>query len=195
LSLPLHNPSFWALAACGTAALCEGFMSGTGIKARFAELRLPKGAPRLWAWSVIGGAYYVLFFFLLRSVLGRPSIPFWTSVTLTLTAVLLIANASWNWIFFRKKDSLVELCLFCALSSVGLHPCGSSVSYSQPALRLVCPLPCLSRICNLVGLRCLAPQPWFVPKQLMFKINPIRAATTSRSRQFCTPAERVSSLA
>ena len=79
-------------------------MSGTGIKARFDELRLPNSAPRLWAWSIIGGAYYVLFFFLLRSVLGRPSIPFWTSVTLTLTAVLLIANASWNWIFFRKKD-------------------------------------------------------------------------------------------
>ena len=92
-------------------------MSGTGIKARLAGLRLPKGAPRLWAWSVIGGAYYVLFFFLLRSVLARPSIPFWTSVTLTLTAVLLIANASWNWIFFRKKDlwlSFVFLCpIFC----------------------------------------------------------------------------------
>ncbi len=87
-------------------------MSGTGIKARFAELRLPKGAPRLWAWSVIGGAYYVLFFFLLRSVLSRPSIPFWTSVTLTLTAVLLIANASWNWIFFRRKDLWLSFIFF-----------------------------------------------------------------------------------
>ncbi len=186
-------------------------MSGTGIKARFAELRLPKGAPRLWAWSVIGGAYYVLFFFLLRSVLARPSIPFWTSITLTLTALLLIANAL-ELDFLPQEGSLVELCLFCALSSVGLRPCGSSASYWQPALRLVCPLPCLSRICNLVGLLCLAPQPWFVPKQLMFKIHPLRtqltgtglrdfrliirrAATTSRSRQFCTPAERVRSLA
>ena len=87
-------------------------MSGTGIKARLAELRLPKGAPRLWAWSVIGGAYYVLFFFLLRSVLSRPSIPFWTSATLTLTAVLLFANASWNWIFFRKKDLWLSFVLF-----------------------------------------------------------------------------------
>ena len=87
-------------------------MSGTGIKARFAELRLPKGAPRLWAWSVIGGAYYVLFFFLLRSVLARPSIPFWTSITLTLTALLLIANASWNWIFFRKKDLWLSFVFF-----------------------------------------------------------------------------------
>ena len=87
-------------------------MLGAGIKARLAGLRLPKGAPRLWAWSVIGGAYYVLFFFLLRSVLARPSIPFWTSVTLTLTAVLLIANASWNWIFFRKKDLWLSFVFF-----------------------------------------------------------------------------------
>jgi len=87
-------------------------MSGTGIRARFAELQLPKGAPPLWAWSVIGGAYYVLFFFLLRSILARPSISFWTSVTLTLTAALLIANASWNWVFFRKKDLWLSFVLF-----------------------------------------------------------------------------------
>jgi tryptophan-rich sensory protein len=87
-------------------------MSGIGIKARFAELRLPNGAPPLWAWSVIGVAYYILFFFLLRSVLARPSIPFWTSVALTLTALLLTANASWNWIFFRKKDLWLSFVFF-----------------------------------------------------------------------------------
>ncbi|HKV77380.1 MAG TPA: tryptophan-rich sensory protein [Candidatus Sulfotelmatobacter sp.] len=112
LSLPLHNPSFWALATCAIAALCEGIMSGSGVKSRFAEVRLPKGAPRLWSWAVIGGAYYVLFFFLLRSILAEPSTPFWTSVTLTLTAVLLIANASWNWIFFRGKNLWLSLVFF-----------------------------------------------------------------------------------
>ena len=92
-------------------------MSGTGIKSRFAELRLPKGAPPLWAWSIIGGTYYVLFFFLLRSILARPSISFWTSVTLTLTAALLIANASWNWVFFRKKDLWLSFVLFVPIFS------------------------------------------------------------------------------
>ena len=108
MKLPLNNPSIWALVACGAAALCEGIMSGTGIKSRFAELRLPNGAPPLWAWAMIGGAYYVLFFFLLKSILARPSISFWTSATLTLTAALLIANASWNWLFFRKKDLIAK---------------------------------------------------------------------------------------
>src|SRR5271154_6695053 len=45
VSLPLHNASLWALAACVAAASAEGVLSGTGIKARFAELRLPNGAP------------------------------------------------------------------------------------------------------------------------------------------------------
>ena len=81
-----------------------------------------------------------------------------------------------EWNFFSQEGSLVELCIFCALSSVSVRPCGSSASYSQPAVRLVCPLPCLSRICNLVGLPCVAPQSWFVPKQLMIKIHPLRAA-------------------
>jgi len=87
-------------------------MSGTALKARFSELHLPKGAPPLWAWTIIGGAYYVLFFFLLRSVLARPSTPFWTSLALILLAVLLIANASWNWVFFRKKDLWLSFVFF-----------------------------------------------------------------------------------
>ena len=112
MSLPLHNPSIWALLACAAAALCEGLLSGSEIKSRLAELRLPKGAPPLWAWSVIGGAYYVLFFFLLRSILARPSTPFWGPITLILTAGLLIANASWNWVFFRKKDLWLSFVFF-----------------------------------------------------------------------------------
>jgi tryptophan-rich sensory protein len=108
----LNNPSIWALVACGAAALLESIISGTGIKSRFAELRLPKGALPLWVWAIIGGAYYVLFFFLLKSVLARPSTSFWTSVTLILTAALLITNVSWNWVFFRKKDLWLSFVFF-----------------------------------------------------------------------------------
>lgn len=98
-------------------------MSGTDIKSRFAALRLPKGAPPLWAWAIIGSAYYVLFFFLLKSILGRPS-TFWTSVTLTLTAALLIANASWNWLFFRKKDLWLSFVFFVPYLLIALTLAG-----------------------------------------------------------------------
>ena len=87
-------------------------MSGTGVKARLAELQLPKGAPNLRAWAIIGGAYYILFFFMLRSILAAPPVPLWTSLVLTLIAVLLIINASWNWIFFRRKNLWLSFVFF-----------------------------------------------------------------------------------
>jgi len=112
VSLPLQNAWTWALVGCGVGAISEGIMSGTGVKARFAELRFPNGAPRLWVWSIIGAAYYVLVFFLLKSLLNQAPTPYWTSIALTLVAVLLTANASWNWIFFRKKDCWLSFVFF-----------------------------------------------------------------------------------
>jgi tryptophan-rich sensory protein len=87
-------------------------MSGSGVKSRFAELRQPRYAPQLWTWFLIGLAYYALFFVLLRSLLRRPPIGYWTDVALVLTASLLIANAGWNWIFFRRKDLFLSSIVF-----------------------------------------------------------------------------------
>jgi tryptophan-rich sensory protein len=87
-------------------------MAGTGLKSRFAELRFPRPAPQLWAWSVIGIAYYVLFFFLLRSLLNHPATQYWTRIALALTGILLAANASWNWIFFRRRDLWLSFVFF-----------------------------------------------------------------------------------
>jgi len=120
MTLPLQNAWLWALVACGLAVVFEGIMSGTGVKARLAELRFPRGAPRLWAWSVIGGGYYVLFFFVLKSLLDRPPIRDWTSVGLSLAVGLLVANASWNWIFFRKKNLRLSYFFFVPYLLVAL---------------------------------------------------------------------------
>jgi tryptophan-rich sensory protein len=110
--LPLPNAWAWALGACIAAALLEGILSGTQIRSRFEELRPQKFALPLWAWSIIGGAYYVFFFFLLRSLLDRPPTPFWTPAALLLSAGLLLSNAYWNWIFFRKKDLFLSFVFF-----------------------------------------------------------------------------------
>lgn len=110
--LPLQHPWAWALAACIIAAALEGVLSGTRVKLRFAELRLPQPVLPLWAWSFIGVAYYVLFFLVLNSLLGSPPTPVWSPAALALAAVLLGANAAWNWVFFRKKDLWLSLVLF-----------------------------------------------------------------------------------
>jgi tryptophan-rich sensory protein len=120
VTLPLQNASSWALAACFAAACTEGIMAGTRVKSRFVELRFPRPAPQLWAWSVIGGAYYVLFFFLLRSLLNHPATPYWTAIALALTGILLAANAGWNWVFFRRKDLWLSFVFFAPYLFVAL---------------------------------------------------------------------------
>jgi hypothetical protein len=58
----------------------------------------------LWAWSIVGVAYYRLFFLVLTSLLGSHPTPVLTSAAFALAAILLGANAAWNWVFFRKRD-------------------------------------------------------------------------------------------
>ena len=77
-----------------------------------AELRLPRYALPLWIWSIVGLAYYILFFLVLTSLLGSLPTPGWTPAALGLAGILLAANATWNWVFFRKKDLRLSLTLF-----------------------------------------------------------------------------------
>jgi tryptophan-rich sensory protein len=109
--LPVDHPWTWALAACAVAAALEGLLSGTGVKARLSELRLPRLALPLWAWSIVGLLYYLLFALILHSLLGRPATAGWTAAALGLVAVVLGANASWNWLFFRRRDLRLSLVL------------------------------------------------------------------------------------
>jgi tryptophan-rich sensory protein len=102
--LPLPHAWAWALAACIVAAALEGILSGARVRRRIAELRQPRPSPPLWTWSLIGLAYYVLFFLILGSLLNRPSSPGWTTAAIGLVVALLLANAVWNLVFFRWKD-------------------------------------------------------------------------------------------
>jgi len=112
IALPLRYPWIWALSICILAAVLEGLLSGTQVKQRFSQLRLPRPGLPLWAWSIIGIAYYLLFFALLTWLLGSFPTPGWSPVALGLVALLLAANATWNWVFFRKRDLGLSLALF-----------------------------------------------------------------------------------
>jgi tryptophan-rich sensory protein len=53
-----------SLAICGAAAALEGLCAGKNVKAFFATLRLPRYSAPLWVWTIIGVAYYLIFFFI-----------------------------------------------------------------------------------------------------------------------------------
>jgi tryptophan-rich sensory protein len=111
-SLPAQHPWVWSLAICIAAAATEGMLSGTQVKLRFDELKLPRPAFPLWCWFVIGAAYYVFFFFTVKSILEAPPTRIWTATALVLAIVLLAANAIWNLFFFRRKNLWLGFVLF-----------------------------------------------------------------------------------
>lgn len=92
---------------------------------------MPGLAPPFWVWTLIGVAYYVLFFFLISSLLStQPTIPL-TEIGVALTAILMVLNAGWNWVFFRRKSLRLSFLLFmpylaCALLlALVLHRLGN----------------------------------------------------------------------
>lgn len=118
--LPLRRSWLWALVACAVAAASEGLLAGSGVGARLSELVLPPFSPPLWVWAIIAALYYVLFFFLLNSLLGTPPTPRLTLLALALVAILLGANATWNWLFFRERDLWLSTIIYVPYAAVAL---------------------------------------------------------------------------
>ena len=71
------------------------------MKRRLAALRQPRAALPLWAWSIVGFAYYLLFFFVLASLLGSTPTPGWTSVALALVAGKPLGVIGMSWLMVR----------------------------------------------------------------------------------------------
>lgn len=120
IDLPLKRSWMWALAACAVAAISEGLLAGSEVGVRFSELVLPPFSPPLWVWAIIGALYYLLFFFLLNSLLGTRPTPSLTLFALALVAMLLGANAAWNWLFFRERDLWLSTIFYVAYAAMAL---------------------------------------------------------------------------
>jgi tryptophan-rich sensory protein len=99
----MARPELIALGLCVVAAGLEGIAAGNGVKQRFAALTLPRWAPPLGLWIAIGVAYYVICFMVLRSLLAMPSSGSRTTAVTLIVAIMLI-NAYWNVLFFRRRD-------------------------------------------------------------------------------------------
>ena len=94
----------YSLAACVLSVALEGLFAGRGIKQRLAELRVPRYAPPLWGWIVIGAVYYVICFAVLYRLLSMPETVPSRSSALVLLGSLMFTNALWNYFFFRTRN-------------------------------------------------------------------------------------------
>lgn len=100
---------FISVGVCALAAALEGVCAGNNVKSFFATLRSPSYAPPLWVWFIIGFGYYATFFFVLYRVLKLNTDSILRPATLSLVVFMMIANALWNYVFFRARKLLLAL--------------------------------------------------------------------------------------
>jgi len=101
---------------CLGAAALEGVCAGKNVKAYFAKLKWPRYAAPLWVWYIIGAVYYVIFFFVLFRLLRLEVKSILKTATLGLVLLMMLANALWNYVFFRAQN------LFAGFVSGSLAP-------------------------------------------------------------------------
>jgi len=101
---------------CVAAAGAEGLCAGSGVSQFMKELKQPRWSPPLWAWYLVGLAYYVACFVALHRVLKTGLQEAAPRVALILLLALMAGNAGWNWIFFRRKNLRLSFWFFVPYS-------------------------------------------------------------------------------
>ena len=96
------SPLWLTLAILAAAAALEAVMSGSGARAFLQSLRQPDWSPPFALWVAIGLLYYVVFGAILYRLLISDR--GWTVAAIALIVLILLANAAWNYLLFRRRD-------------------------------------------------------------------------------------------
>ena len=93
-----------SVGACVLAAALEGACAGKNVKAFYAELRFPRYSAPLWVWGIIGGLYYLIFWFVLYRLLRLDSDSAVRVAALALLLFMMVVNALTNYVIFRARN-------------------------------------------------------------------------------------------
>ena len=93
-----------SLGACAISIALESVFAGKGINQRLAEIRVPRCAPPLWGWIVIGAFYYLICFVVLYRLLSMTEPSRMRAWALTLLGGMMLINALWNYSVFRSRN-------------------------------------------------------------------------------------------
>lgn len=94
----------YSLTACAVSVTLEGVFAGSGIRHRLSQLRVPRYAPALWGWVVIGASYYLICFVVLYRLFSISETSPPRQWALGLLFTLMFINALWNYFFFRTRN-------------------------------------------------------------------------------------------
>ena len=101
-----------SLGLCAIAAALEGVCAGRNVKSFFSTLRFPPYSAPLWVWSIIGGMYYVIFWFVTYCLVRLDSSVI-RSAGLALVLFMMIVNALANYIIFRARNLRLSFAVGC----------------------------------------------------------------------------------
>jgi len=94
------------------AAILEGVCAGRNVKSFFSTLRFPPYSAPLWVWSIIGGLYYVIFWFVTYRLLRLDNSVI-RNLALALVVFMMILNALTNYIIFRARNLRLSFAVGC----------------------------------------------------------------------------------
>lgn len=93
-----------SICCCLVAAATEGVCAGNNVKSFYATLRFPPYSAPLWLWSIIGGIYYLIFWFVLYRLLRLDTSSLLKPIAFALIAFMMLANALTNYVIFRARN-------------------------------------------------------------------------------------------
>jgi tryptophan-rich sensory protein len=130
---------------CFAAAALESVLAGGGVKQRFAELRQPPLSPSLAIWVVVGLLYYAMCFALMYRLLAGDFLSALARTAFALVVILMLANAAWNYVFFRRKNMRGSFLFFVGYGTLAVALAAVLLSIDGLAASLV-----LLYLCYLV---------------------------------------------
>lgn len=102
--MPIGYAILISIGICVIAAVFEGACAGKNVKAFFAELKFPRFAAPFWLWTIIGGVYYIVFWFVLYRLLRIEDNSSLKIVAIALLIFMMLVNGLTNYFIFRAKD-------------------------------------------------------------------------------------------
>jgi tryptophan-rich sensory protein len=109
-----------SLLICGMAAVLEGVCAGKNVKAFFATLRFPRYSAPLWVWTIIGGAYYLIFFSIIYRLLRLENYPPRWYAAVGLIVLMMTVNGLTNYVIFRARNLYLSFVIGAAFPMLDL---------------------------------------------------------------------------
>lgn len=128
-----------AFLLCIAAAAIEGAFAGRGVKQRFAGLRQPTLSPSLTVWAAIGVLYYAMCFAVLYRILSGGLSSALPLLAFGLVLLLMLANAVWNYVFFRRRNLRGSFLFFFGYAALALALTGVLSGFDGLAAALLLP--------------------------------------------------------